>query len=511
MTMAISRRTLVLLVGLLLLHLLVRAHNILTLPLFVDEQSHLTRAEVIYSFDHHPAKDSHGKFLFYFLPGIFDLESFKDETLHLGRTSVALASLLTGALVFAIGSRLFDARVGLAATAIYALLPYASFFERMALADPFAGLIATALVWQSIRFVSRPSRSRALWVGLFMALAPAAKLTMSFVDFVPIIAVLLFGSYDSLVDLVRRYWRYGLWAAGVVIGFWAMVFIPALIDYTRGTDYVFYTPWLLETPVESSDSVIVDKLGDKWEKLVLLTSLPMTILFLIGPWLVKREQRKATLLVSSWLLATWFVSFFLVGYSSFQSRYMTAGSPALVLLLAVGAFAITDRLFPRRATIVAGLGWAVWAAVYALPFSYTAATDPTRLDMPWLDQHNYFESLYNAYGLIEAMDAIRADAEGEVTVVLGTRFTPRLFEYENLEYHRDREFNLSDADRPRTQQLILEPLAAGEPVYLVTDTYVDERRPDFPPMDGVVAIEFMAEFEKPYGANTVKVWRLREK
>src|SRR5688572_23078849 len=109
--MPISKRIFASLIALLFLQLFIRSHNITELPLFTDEYSHIKRASVVYDFEQHPAIESHGKFFFYFLPGIFNLKHM-ETALHLARTSVALSSLLTTAMIFLICRHLFDERAG---------------------------------------------------------------------------------------------------------------------------------------------------------------------------------------------------------------------------------------------------------------------------------------------------------------------------------------------------------------------------------------------------------------
>ena len=227
------------------LALWIRAHNITALPVFVDEGKHIARATSIYHFNTHPAQESHGKFLFYFLPGVFDLTQ-PHSALFLGRISVALSALLTVALVFLIARTLAGEYAGLIAAAFYTLVPFAFFFERMALADPFAGLIAAATVWFGWRFARHPRRSTAVYLGIFMALAPAAKLTLAFVSAFPAPAILIWGYSASLRRLWERYGRLSLLALTVTALLWSLAIIPAMISYYAGTDYILYDPHLAD-------------------------------------------------------------------------------------------------------------------------------------------------------------------------------------------------------------------------------------------------------------------------
>ena len=123
-------------VALLLIHLLIRSHHITALEPYVDEGSHLVRGAAVWHFETHPARLAHGKLLTYFWLGLF--EGPPSTALVVGRLSIALFSTLTAATIYLLGRWWQNHRTGLLALMIYACWPLAFFFERMALADPFA-------------------------------------------------------------------------------------------------------------------------------------------------------------------------------------------------------------------------------------------------------------------------------------------------------------------------------------------------------------------------------------
>lgn len=505
----ISLSTLALLAVLFWVHLFIRAHNITAMPLFVDEGNHIRRAATVYDFKQHPAIESHGKFLFYFVPGVFDLKQ-QDTAFFLSRTSVALSSLLTGAMVFLIARRLFGERAGLAATAFYAFLPYAFFFERTALSDPWAGFIATVLVWMSIRFASKPSYARAMWVGAFMALTPAAKLTMSFVNFMPLFTVAFFAYSTSLKDMVGRYFWHGVYAALMIVGLWSLVFIPAAIQYYDGVDYALYDTWLVDATTKAD--TFWGKVSDNWEKMTLLISLPATLLLLVATLygLLLKKYRKQIGIVVVWLALAWLTTFFLVGRNSFQSRYLTAGTPAIAVLFGAGSIILADSIFKQRklASYAVATVIVAWVVLFSIPFAQKAATDPVKLKMPWLDRQNYFEGWFNGYALLDAMEYVQGHGEphnGKVHLVLGVQFCiPELYQFPDLSYRCDKRYDLSNPARRSTMPFFVNPLLQDIPVYLIAEANPPESQA------GWFAVpEFMARFDKPHGDGYYTVWRMR--
>src|SRR5690606_31406229 len=107
---------------------------------------------------------SHGKLLYYYWLGLFGTD--RTAALEMMRLATALLSLLTLAAVAASARALFGPGAALAAALVYALAPFAVFFERMALADPLATALATLTAWHSVLLARAPSLRRGLVTAL---------------------------------------------------------------------------------------------------------------------------------------------------------------------------------------------------------------------------------------------------------------------------------------------------------------------------------------------------------
>ncbi|HLA44839.1 MAG TPA: hypothetical protein VJZ27_15450, partial [Aggregatilineales bacterium] len=141
-----------------------------------------------------------------------------------------------------------------------------------------------------------------------------------------------------------------------------------------------------------------------------------------------------------------------------------------------------------------------WIVLFALPFARDAAAEPELLDLPPLDEKDYFAGYYNAYGLYEALDYLRENgiSQGQqVYVIQGTRFC--LPDYYGFAAHMDmlceKRFYRGDVD--------LKPLINDDAVfYLITDA---------PPLDLAVSgfhVNQVAVFNKPSGDIQITIWRL---
>jgi 4-amino-4-deoxy-L-arabinose transferase-like glycosyltransferase len=74
------------------------------------------------------------------------------------------------ALVFFIGRRCFDERVGLAAAAVYAVFPTAVYFTIDLMSEALANLLVLGYLLVSLQFAERPSAGRAGLAGLLLGL-----------------------------------------------------------------------------------------------------------------------------------------------------------------------------------------------------------------------------------------------------------------------------------------------------------------------------------------------------
>lgn len=500
--------------GLLLVQLFLRAHNISVLPFFIDEDNHLRRAAVLYDFDRHPAVESHGKFLLYFLLGIFDLKQ-RETALHLGRTMVALTSLITTALIFTVTKRWAGIWAGLFAAVFYGLVPYALFFERMALADPFAGLWGVLTLWQSIRLAQRPTYRRAALAGLCAALTIMAKLTMAFViGFLPL-ALLLLARYKTWREAWRRFMPLLLLAGSVFTLLWLPILIPARISLmTDAPDFILLnTTDLLEDDISSLS--VGDKLVHTWERLWILTSPPMAVaLALIALWALWKQPRRMGFLMGCLLLAWLAVTLFA---DDLQSRYLMSGVPLVAVILGVGIGTLienlglaTPKLIPMGYLLAGGL-LALWAALFALPAARTIMTEPHKLHMAELDHRNYFWDRYNGYGEREAMAFLQAHGErfkDQVWVLPLVRVCKMLdlFGQPNVTYRCIFGYAWLSMAEIDWQTPTLEWLTQGIPLYIMTS-----EQHDVPPSDPRFVWEKLATYPKPYNILEVTVWRVRLK
>lgn len=521
-----------------MVHFFLRIHNTDHLPFFVDEHRHIRRAES--AFIGHPAEESMGKFLLYVWLFPFQDTAHREASLHVSRNAVALFSLIGLAALYAITRKMFGHQAAIIAITFYALAPLALFYERMALADGLAGAFATLTAWQSVRLAERPTYRKGIIVGALAGLAIMAKVTMTFVTALPILAVLLLGTHTHSANhhwrqwlqfRARKYMPYLVAAGATCIIVWLPTLIPAAIEGARGKYYALIDTFLLDQSLV--DEQQSGKVYSFWQAANILFSTPflylMFGLILAGLWKFPGK----TLYGMAWLFLVWFPGIAFVWRP--RTRYFSPGAFALALIFAGGVIALqmilqNERLWrffkPRlmvvtRAIPVVALG--AWAVLFALPFANKAASDAASLRMPRWDQNDYFRGRHNAYQLFETLDYLEEEGQpgfdGKVDVIgvyfLCSRFTV-YYIYSDLaldcRWPRFPEEDTGDGIKERIllRANVLRHLQTENPLYMIVDDY--HRYPWQPYLEPVgVEGRLIHELQRPMDGVWVSIWRLCHK
>ena len=503
-----------------------RAHQPGALAGFVDELSHIERSEVIYTIGTNPTEYSHGKLLYYYWLGLFGTD--RTAALEMMRLATALLSLLTLAAVAASARALFGPGAALAAALVYALAPFAVFFERMALADPLATALATLTAWHSVLLARAPSLRRGLVTALLANGAILAKLTAAPVLALPVLAAIGFGDVPEpdwrrasvmiyIRALWRRYWPVWRLIALVFAIAWAIFGVGALISLLQGGRPIVFNTYLTDPSAWPDD--LLARLSGLWERARYLLSPGLAIgaILLIGLALARRTR--AALYTLAWLELLWAPSVFLA--SSLQTRYLLAGIPALAVLIGGGIGAIGRvralrrrpwlRMAARAATAIA---LAIWAIGFALPFDWRASTDPAALTVPGRDRYDYYWGSFNGWGTREALRYLSEHGErvrGRVPAVgvLQLCSISTLYATSEIDWRCHDTYELGEAITfaPARWRFLRDALADAGWVYVVTE--FSEAVPlDDPPVLPGLRWAREAVFPKPHGERVVAVWRV---
>ena len=414
-----------------------------------------------------------------------------DDRLAAGR----MAPLLTGAAglvaLYLLARRHFGWPTAAAAAAIYLAAPLTLFHNRIVLYDgPIADcalvVLATATWWGE-----RPSRRRAVALGLAMGVALLTKVSAAvFVIAAPLAAVLL-------VPASRRAWRQILLAYGVG----AAVFAPLLLHpqarmlFQGTTDrYAFTTAELLQLPWR----VWWESAKDLWVGVLVYLPAPLWCLFVAGLALplVTRDRRDAVF--SGWALLL--LGTMLVAAKVYYFRYYVPGLVAAVLPAARAlVVAVEDVLSPavsagdsslrrRRGAVTAyvlagavgvtlvpslAMDWALWTDVRGAPLPEGVRGDRFR----YVTSHNTAWEFDGVVGFLR-QEAAKQDIVVVVPTISGlTRgwaeanllYWPRVHVLVRTQHQTPLEQILALPADDETRRLAV----GGSPVYVVASEWAD--------------------------------------
>lgn len=375
-----------------------RLFDLTRLPLFVDEAIHLDWARRLVHEGRVLRILDDGKLLE--VVAMAPTVSWVADPAWWGRLTTVVVGGLGLWACFRLGS-LFEARVGLTASALYVVCPFTLFYDRMALADGFLSVFAGLALFYSLAFQARPSRSGSIRLGLAMAAAVLSK--------VPGLVTLVFPPLCLLVlGLPPGRWRRRLGAAyGITL---VLIAYPVFHFFTR-TGQLGMKAEVAEADrlaaIQYNGSLVLEWLLSYWTAPFLVAGVA-TALWAASTW--KRRE-----LVLAGASVAPLLGFILVGFHLFPRYVLLATIPFLALtargLCALEAFLVTRLGFSTAQRLASCLLLAVLVAGPALERSWTLLVDPSRARLPRADRFQYIEGWPSGYGWAEAADCVRDAAE----------------------------------------------------------------------------------------------------
>lgn len=405
-------------IGIVWIHLFLRLHNIGTsLPYFIDEIRHIDRARIVWTFQDIHVSTTPSKFATYYWIGLFHIPEFPDP--WIGRTPVALFSILGVAGTFALSKILFNRNTGLLAASMVAVWPFLVFFERLALTDPPTAAVAVITMWWSVMLAKRPTTGRAWVLGWLISLMIAGKLLSFPLLIGPFLAVAFFGSqpiqlrqplWPQIKSIWQAYWPYIWRAASVFIIVWTAIMGLYMIRrlFDPSIRYIVDSYMYAET-LSGERTYVEQNIERVWQILYYHWSLLLIGLSLValgGLW--SRSWRYATF----FLLLTLPMTLFIIGIAKeLSTRYLTIIGHLCAVGIAGGIMTIFKDWQPPRFTVLRSVPLAlvgVWVFAFAVPFAYHAIVSPAELALPDRDRVEYFRN-YTGWAVPEAFAIVVED------------------------------------------------------------------------------------------------------
>lgn len=370
-------------VGLLLAILAVRWSHLLTLPLFIDEATGLSRAGDVWRGLPYQGF-MRGKFLPPILWALFRPSG--PESLWLIRAVTALVALIVPAAAIRLGRAVGDWPAGLLAGVIYLVLPWAVYFDQQALADPLLAAAAGAVLVASLAQARRPGIGPTVITGVALALAVGMKFTGAILLAAPVAAAILLPRSGQR----RRALLYTAIAVGVML---IVLFAVLLI----GNAYLppeesplspaYQAPWLTRQTSLTSGEGLFDGFGYLFGVLLAgawyFLTPPVALAGIASLALLLDQKRRWTV---TWLWVGGVLPLLSVLLASkwWAARYLSPSIPAFAAL-AAGSVVSLGRWFGRQDRRIGQAAGAVLTAlvlVWPLPRAWTLLNDPVGADVP---------------------------------------------------------------------------------------------------------------------------------
>jgi len=402
--------------AIIVLYFLLRLINLTLLPVFADEAiyirwSQVMRAESTLRFL--PLSDGKQPLFMWLLIPI--LSFFKDP-LFAGRFLSVLCGLGTLLGIFGLSFYLFKSRrIALMASFLYAVVPFAVFFDRLALVDSLLGMFAVWVLFLGVLLIKYQRIDLAIITGLVLG---GAFLTKSpaifFALLLPSTAILLpkKKKKDFLVLLIK------------LVSLWFIVYAFAFGAYNilrlgpnfhmislRNKDYVFSLKEVLSHPLDPFKPHI----GQVWEWFWFFVSLPIIFTFIAGLVVGLRRFAKQTILLLIWFVVPLVVQMSLA--KVFTARYIFFTIPFFLIVAAFGLNWLMVKIKTARYLLIGTLLVVILLPVFS--FNYHLLTNPQKLSLPGGERSGYLELWTSGYGINEVRDYIKKLSK-EKQIIVGT-------------------------------------------------------------------------------------------
>lgn len=387
-----------------------RLTSLNALPIFADESiyvrwSQVMKAESTLRFL--PLSD--GKQPLFMWAVIPFLKIYSDPLLA-ARMVSALCGLVTIVGLFAAGNIAFGSKkVGFIAAIIWAVVPYAVFFERLALAD---AMLAMFFVW-SFNFMYMSLRYSRLDLGMFSGFCLGfAWLTKSpgMVGFA-LLPLLIFARERNSYSAQYIFKSLGILIVAFAIAFCMYNILRLGPEFymiaQRNKDYVLPLSEVMKHPFDPLIGNLKTAIGYFWN---LIT--PIGILFVFaGLFDIRKSHKQARFLIAIFFLLPIFIQSGIA--KTFTARYLLYTVP-FACLLAAHAIAHLGQHTKKHFLSIIGLLAIVLPSIW---MNYYLLTNPEHVPLPRTERSGYLEEWTSGYGLKDISEQVIAQAQNSSVVV----------------------------------------------------------------------------------------------
>lgn len=389
-----------------------RLYHLTIIPVFADEAIYIRWAQVMRAeptLRFLPLSD--GKqplFMWLTIPFLKILS----DPLVAGRMVSVMAGLGTLAGIFLLTLLLFrKVKVALLASFLYALSPFAVFFDRLALVDSLLACFGVWLLALGVLLVRYQRLDLAMITGMVLGGALLTKSPAIFFAILLPSGLILIIGHISRIRLIK------------LICLWLVVYAFAFAIYNilrlgpnfqmialRNRDYVFPLNHFLTNPFDPFQF----HLKEIWQWLGMLLTWPVFGLSFLGILRGLRRMRRETVLLLIWLMLPLLVQ---AEYAKvFTARYILFSVPFVLILGSLGIWEILERFgklnWLKGPALFALAAWPLWT-------NFLFLIKPENAPLPKRERSGYLEEWTAGYGIRETAEYLKKEA-GKGKILAGT-------------------------------------------------------------------------------------------
>lgn len=384
----------------------IRIYNLTVLPVFVDEAIYIRWAQVMRSEEtlrFLPLSD--GKqplFMWIMIPF---LKLIKDP-LFAGRLVSVICGFGTLAGIFVLSNLLFKhIKVSLIASATYALMPFAFFFDRLSLVDSMLCMFGIWTFIFSYLAITKLRLDYAMIAGFSLGGAWLTKSPALF--FALLLPALIIFSKKHIISIFYL-------IVTLVIGYGFYNILRLGPNYhlleSRNLDYVYPLSHFISSPLDPLKPFLLQS----WQWLLVMGGIGLVVNWLIGFLFNWKSYWKQKLILIIWFLVPVFVM------SEFAkvltARYIFFTIPYFII--------ICSSIFLSQEKVTRNLGILFFATfiLTAVQFNYFLLTNPQKANLPRSERSGYLEDWTSGFGIKEAAYLIKNEylKKPNQTIVVGT-------------------------------------------------------------------------------------------
>ncbi len=366
-----------------------RLHNLDALPIFLDEAAHIWWARLVWQWQpFHAASD--GRLLNVIWTSIF--WPF-NSSVWIARAVTILITTIGFSAIVAFARRFHSKEAGIIAGFLYILVPYALFFERMQIPDPYSATFSMLLLWSSAKLAVTPHQNKLkLLVGFSLAAGMVSKITYLVFLPIPIIAGFTLGhaGRTQLRAVLHSY----------MIGALLLLPVVAILKLVGNSD-MGLDLLLKKTTNDTSEMLMQVRFSTPivWRY---FTTLFTNWLWWPGLLAIAIAIWQKTRLTSYIVIPTLIGLLSLIAKSNpgfLEARFVLPHVSHLIVLMSIGIASIWLKLRSWNSNIRAIL--LTVGLIFTYPsaqFMWTAWTEPDKLVLPDRDQWEYITGWPSGYG-----------------------------------------------------------------------------------------------------------------